>query len=291
MTFRPASRALSPFWAWWTLGGGSFLLGIMLVGAIPGDQVFLSNVLTATWPICTVVGIRSSHTAFWRSPLAVWAVVAMASVSIARWFLSDTTVRIFLLIWTIGLLAAVIWWFRVSRSDTYLSPGTGDDTFTTAEVAPASADDNTEEDAVRVTIHGVEPVPNQPRRRVMSVDQVKGLLVILPIMALGALIFGFVSNSEANATRAERADISYAYGPACTSYFESIETYEEAFAADYPPDCLYEIQLEGIEASNLDREASQQSNRAAISFVVAAVAAIGTAWAWWSLRPRRQERS
>jgi len=104
------------------VGGGSFLLGIMLVGAIPGDQVILSDVLTATWAICTVVGIRSSHAAFWRSPLAVWAVVAMTSTSIARWFLSDATVIIFLLIWTIGLLVAVIWWYRVSRRDSYLLP-------------------------------------------------------------------------------------------------------------------------------------------------------------------------
>jgi len=94
----------------------------MLVGAIPGDQVLLSNVLTATWPICALVGIRSSHTAFWRSPLAVWAVVAMASVVIARWFLSTATVTVFLSVWTFGFIVAAIWWYRVSRWDTYLSP-------------------------------------------------------------------------------------------------------------------------------------------------------------------------
>ena len=121
MSLRPTSRALRPFWIWWGIGGGTFVLGIMIVGAIPGNQVLLSDVLTATWPVCLFVGIYRSQARFWKSPLAVWAFAAMASVVIARWFLSTTTVNVFLLVWTLGFIVAAIWWYRASRWDGYLA--------------------------------------------------------------------------------------------------------------------------------------------------------------------------
>jgi len=122
MSLRPTSRALRPFWIWWGIGGGTFVLGIMIVGAIPGDQLLLSDVLTATWPVCLFVGIYRSQARFWQSPLAVWAFAAMASVVIARWFLSTSTVTVFLLVWTLGFIVAAIWWYRASRWDGYLAP-------------------------------------------------------------------------------------------------------------------------------------------------------------------------
>lgn len=96
------------FWTWWALGLGSYFAGVFLVGAIAGDQVFLTWILSLTWPALVYVGLRRSPHGLWREPMPLWGIAFMASAVIGRWIPTTATATILVLILMPGIIIAFV---------------------------------------------------------------------------------------------------------------------------------------------------------------------------------------
>lgn len=124
----------------------------------------------------------------------------------------------------------------------------------------------------------------------INTSQAKVLIFILPLMALVAIIFGFQSNSQSDELKSRSSEVVLSNGPACNAYFESVETYAEAYDPDPTPECKAEIETNSSKRKDLEAESSSLSQRANLLFIVGILALLAAAGVWLRLRAQAKNR-
>jgi hypothetical protein len=266
------------FWISWWIGLALFLAGIVLVGAIPGDQSLQGDVLATLWIVSLGVGIATTPRRIWISPMTYWAVALALSFVVARVEPTDLTVAVSLTILFFGLPVAlgVLWIMLPSIR----SRGAGGSIETHRQVRSIVESSGMQEP------HGT---PSRRRPDQNSVGAKRGMTVVTAMtlimssiaFAAVASIVAWTSGEQAKQQAKVANTNPDSYGPACDAYLSTVTTIEDAMLENFPIECQMELAQSNSRTIALRQTAENTSNRAKIAWAAAGVAVALAALVWF----------